>query len=345
MTLQNLSNKELDYYSRQIVLKDFGLLGQRKLKESRVCVVGAGGLGSPIMIQLASMGAGYIRVIDRDVVDISNLQRQHIYSMDVLGVPKVEAAKKRLTLLNPFIQIEAVPMSIKSGNAEKLLDNVDLVVDALDAMNPRYAINRACNNLNIPFIHGGVIMQHGIASTIIPGKTACLECFQGNISDKDLPGCAVLGVHPSVISIIASIQVSEAVKILLGNEPELTNKLLFVDIQDLSFEKIQISKLNKCPVCGKGEKKKLSSTTWEEICGREGGRTFVYSPEESQNVDLEKVKNKINKMGYKLQVSADMGVTFMKEKIKGSILFSGVSIFEGFVKLENAKSLRKILID
>lgn len=344
MHLEEFSERELDYYSRQIVLKDVGLSGQKKIKDSKVCVAGAGGLGSPILIQLASMGVGYIRVIDRDVVEISNLQRQHIYDVDVLGVPKVEAAKRRLGRLNPFIEIDAVPMPVTPGNSKKLIKGVNIVMDALDAMAPRYALNRACNELNIPFIHGGVIMQSGTVSTILPGKTACLECFQGSIRDEDLQSCAVLGVHPSVISMIASIQVSEAVKIILGQDPVLASKLLFADLSDLSVDKIQLSKLENCPVCGTGERKQIEFSAWEEVCGREGGRTLIYNPERDEQLDPDTILSNILKSGYEVVVSSEMGFTFKGKGIKGSMLLSGVSIFEGPLGLEEAKGVRQKLL-
>jgi adenylyltransferase/sulfurtransferase len=345
MTYPSLTERELDYYSRQIVLNNIGLSGQRKLKDSKVCVVGAGGLGSPILIQLTSMGVGYIRVIDRDIVDISNLQRQPLYGMNVLGVPKVEAAKDRLNLVNPFVEVDPVPMPITPSNAIKQIQGVDVVVDALDAMAPRYALNRACQKLGIPFIHGGVIMQNGTTSTIIPGETACLECFQGGFRDEELPSCAVQGVHPSVISIIGSIQVSETIKIILGEKPVLKNTLLFVDISDLSFEKIQLSKLESCPICGSDKSENVHFRPWQEVCGREAGRTFVYNPDIHQEIDLEKVEKNAVKKGYKIFVKSELGLTFKESNIRGSILVSGVSIFEGLRVLEDAKTIRKELLN
>jgi len=341
------TGEEFEYYSRQLVLKEFGIGGQRRLKASRVCVVGAGGLGSPILTQLASMGVGSLRIIDRDVVETSNLQRQHLYGVNVLGVPKVEAAEDRLKLLNPFIEVEAMPMSVKPANAERLTRGVDVVVDALDSMNARYALNRACVNLGLPLVHGGVITQVGSASTILPRETACLECFQGNVDDADLPSCAVQGVHPSVIGVIASIQVSETVKILLGKRPALAGKLLFVDLSDLSFEKIQVSRVDSCPVCGGRPEKKpapLRNGFMDEVCGREGRRVFVFSPDEHQQLDLGEVNRRLQVQGYEPVVKTRLGTTFTGGGIKGSILVSGVTIIEGLEDGEKAAHLRDALI-
>lgn len=344
---RGFTEDEFEYYSRQLVLKEIGIEGQRRLKASRVCVVGAGGLGSPILTQLASMGVGNLRIVDRDVVEMSNLQRQHLYGMNVIGVPKVEAAEAMLRQLNPFIEVEAVPLSVTPGNAEMILRGADVVVDAVDSMKTRYAVNRACLRLGIPYVHGGVIMQVGNASTILPGRTACLECYQGNVDDADLPSCAVQGVHPSAISIIASIQVSETVKILLGQQPALADKLLFVDLSDLTFEKIQVSKAETCPVCGREPRERpapLKDIAVEELCGREGRRVFVFTPDEDQLLDLGKVNQRIHDQGYSLKVKARLGTTFTGRGIRGSVLASGVTIIEGLEDGESASRLRDALI-
>ena len=151
-TINGFSAKELDYYSRQMVLAEIGVTGQRRLKKARVCVVGLGGLGSPLSMQLASMGVGHLRLVDRDVVEMSNLQRQHLYSVDVVGYPKVEAAASRLRSLNPHIEMEPLPLSLNPNNAEKTLSGVDVVGDGLDRMAPRYVLNRACVKLGIPYV-------------------------------------------------------------------------------------------------------------------------------------------------------------------------------------------------
>ena len=346
-SISGLTNDEFEYYSRQIVLKGFGLEGQRKLKNAKVCVVGAGGLGSPILTQLASMGVGKIRVVDRDVVEVSNLQRQHLYGVNVLGVPKVEAARDRLTKLNPYIEVDPVPLSITDVNAQNLIGDVDVVVDALDSMRARYAVNRACHELTKPLIHGAVIMEIGSATTIIPDETACIECFQGGIKDEDLPSCAIMGVHPAVINLIASIQVSEAVKIILGEDPVLANSLLFADLQDLSLEKIKISKADSCPVCGKNPKHKPIDTDepfFEEVCGREGRRVFIFSPNTDMKLNLIKVNSLLENQGSKITTKAKMGTSFETGEIKGSVLSSGVTIIEGIQSKEEALKIRNSLL-
>ncbi|MGB9622378.1 MAG: HesA/MoeB/ThiF family protein [Candidatus Bathyarchaeia archaeon] len=336
--LNGLSDAEIEYYSRQMILKEVGVDGQLKLKKAKVCIVGLGGLGSSTSIQLASMGVGHLRIIDRDVVETSNLQRQHLYGMDVLGYPKVEAAAKRLRTLNPFVEIEPIPTSLRSSNAEKLISGVDVVVDGLDRMTPRYILNRTCVKLGIPYVYGAAITHVGSVSTIIPRETACLECFQGGINDENLPTCAVVGVNPSIINMIASIEASEAVKIILGEKPSLANTLLFCDLISLSFDKISLVKVESCPVCSSKPSNnpyQLKDDLVEEVCGRDGRRVLIFTPEEDAYLDMQVVNKKIEKLGFTIIVKADMGLTFTKNMRKrGSVLKSGVMILEGFDRRE-----------
>lgn len=245
-----LTDQEKAYYARQIVMKGFGEESQTSLKNSRVCITGLGGLGSPIATQLAAMGVGYLRIVDHDTVDLTNLHRQHLYNIDAVGEPKVDVAAKRLRKLNPYVEVEPINSKITNENASRIVRGMDLVMDALDAMAPRYAINKACVEQETSFIHGGVIRGIGTATTIIPHQTPCLECFKGGIDDSKLPSNASQGVHPSIINIIASIQTSEAVKQLTGKKPTLAGKLLFFDLEDLSMEFIEIARQEKCPICG-----------------------------------------------------------------------------------------------
>jgi adenylyltransferase/sulfurtransferase len=343
-----LSEEELAYYSRQIVLDELGLKGQETLKRAKVCVVGLGGLGSPVSIQLASMGVGHLRIVDRDVVEMSNLQRQHLYGVDVVGYPKVEAAEIRLKRLNPFIEVEPVPMSITPENTEKIIAGSDLVVDCLDSMSPRYALNRACVKLGIPLLFGAVITHVGNATTIIPGETPCLECFMGNVDDSSMPSCAVVGVHPSIIGIVASIQVSEAIRVLTGKPPNLAGKLIFCDLEGLTFETIKLAKVENCPICGSKPRSPpppIHHDSMQEICGREAKRVYVYAPDAEEAIDLDVKAELLISQGYTIQTKTRLGATFTKGNVRGSILKSGVTILEGVKDMDEAVRLRDILME
>ena len=344
---RGFSENELDYYSRQMVLPEIGVRDQGKLKGASACLVGVGGLGSTIAVLLASMGVGRLRLVDMDVVEISNLQRQHLYTVDDVGYPKVEAATTRLRSMNPFIEIEPVPMAVTPSNVGRLVDDVDVIVDGLDRMAPRYSLNRACVEKGIPLVYGAVITGIGNATTIIPGETACLECFQGSLDDEALPTCAVAGVHPSIIKIVASIQVSEAVRLLLGRPPLLMDNLIFCDLEDLSFEKIKLARVENCPVCGsrpRSEPPPIRHEPVQEICGREGRRVFVFATDEDLGIDLKHLKGRLSDLGYKIDVNAGLGTTFSKGAMKGSVLKSGVTILEGVGTKVEATGLRDILL-
>jgi molybdopterin/thiamine biosynthesis adenylyltransferase len=332
-----LTQEEYQYYSRQIVLKEFGLKGQLKLKSSRVLVAGLGGLGSQLSAQLASMGVGYLRLVDKDIVEASNLQRQHLYSVEVIGYPKVEAAAMRLGKMNPYIELDPVPMSINELTVDRLLEDVDLVVDGLDRMAPRYALNRACIRKGIPFIYGAAITHIGSVTTIIPGKTACLECFQGGVDDENVPSCATIGVTPSIISIVASIQVNEVMKLLLGVEPVLAGRLLYCDLTDLSFEKVKLSRAEFCKVCGDDKYMVLPPMDEiEEICGREGRRVFTVTPRNPVTVSINEAARLAEMRGFRLLVRGKLGVSFTKGSIRGSIFTTGVGVIEGAGSREEA---------
>lgn len=348
--LKDFSQKELEFYSRQIVLPDIGYKGQLRLRNARVCVVGLGGLGSPAALQLAAMGVGFLRLVDQDVVEASNLQRQHLYSINFLGYPKVEIAAQRLLELNPNIRIDPLPLSLNSNNAADIVRGMDVVVDGLDLMTPRYALNRACVKLGVPYIFGAAIMTFGNVSTIIPNKTPCLECFQGNLDDDTLPKCAVVGVFPSVLSIIASIEVSEAAKIILGKEPHLANKILHCDIGDLRFDEVEISKSENCPVCGSNPSAPpmpLKQKTITELCGREGKRVFVITPKRNLELNMDELPPLVSENGFRIKVKAVLGMTFdngSKENV--SILKSGIMLIEGANNEKEAYELySKLIID
>lgn len=338
--LQELSDKELEFYSRQIVLPGIGYDGQLRLREARVCIVGLGGLGCPASLQLAALGVGYLRLVDYDVVELSNLQRQHLYDVDSVGYPKVEVAARRLRALNPYVNIEPAPLYVHDNNAESIIEDVDVVVDGLDRMTPRYALNRGCVALGVPYVFGAAISTFGNVSTIVPGETACLECFQGGFDDESLPTCAVAGVHPSITNLIAAIQVSEATRMILGKRPRLANTLLHCDIDRVEFEEMALSRADDCPTCGSGPSPSLPiehETSIIELCARHGRRTFVVVPQRDLQLDMDHVCSLLASTGLEIRVVAELGITFEREGGRtASLLRSGVMIVENAADEEEA---------
>ena len=335
-----LSDEEIERYSRQIVMDEIGFEGQQKLKNARVTVIGVGGLGSPITQQLVAMGIGTIRIVDRDVVEVSNLHRQVLYGDEDVGLSKAEAAHDRLKRINPKVNIEPLTLSINDDTVDEAINGSDVVIDGLDSVSARYSINRACVRLNIPYIFGSAIVTTGSSTSIIPGKTPCLECFQPALKDDDMPKCGTEGVHPSILTTISSVQVSETVRILIGKEPNLANKLFLADIKNLDYDKVKIIKQSRCKVCGpdadlsiKESKRKLI----EDICGREGKSVHIISPKENLEIDLDKLNQIIINKQMNIIRKGELGTTLQyNEKITISIVTSGVSIIVGALEEKRA---------
>jgi hypothetical protein len=219
---------------------------------------------------------------------------------------------------------------------------MDVVVDGLDSMKARYAINRACIKIGVPYVFGAAITTTGNVSTIVPDRTACLECFYGGLDDKKLPKCGVVGVHPSLVNIIASLEVSEAIRILTGKRPRLANKLLNFDLDELEFNEIDLSKVDCCPVCGShplGSPVPINHELVEEICGRKGKKVLVIVPEKNLDLNLSDLKDYLNKSRFKLKVEGKLGLSFNLQDVKVSVLKSGVTILEGIKRKDKALRL------
>ncbi|MFZ0264130.1 MAG: ThiF family adenylyltransferase, partial [Nitrososphaeraceae archaeon] len=265
-----ISREDMQRYSRQIMLEEIGFAGMAKLRNAHVSVIGAGGIGNPVITQLTAMGIGKLKIVDRDVIEISNLHRQHLYTDEDIGKVKVEAALERLRKINSQVEIEAVPTSVTIYTAEDLVKGSDIVIDALDSIEARYALNDACIKQNIPFIYAGALGMLGSVCTILPNKTACLRCMFPKLEEDEMPTCSTEGVHPSILYLVSGIQVSEAVKLITGQQPTLANTLLYVDLTNLSFEKIQMSRYEDCPSCGP---KKMEASTLMAQNSQKGTQT------------------------------------------------------------------------
>ena len=328
--LLELTDQELETYSRQMVLADIGYDGQLKLRNARVCLIGVGGLGSLIATQLVGMGIGYLRMVDRDIVSRSDLHRQHLYDADSVGMPKVEIAQQKFERLNPDVMIEPIPESLNSINAAEIISGMDVVLDGLDRPEPRYLVNRICNQFKIPYVYGAAIEAFGNAATFLPGQTLCLECFRPGLKDEDLPVCGVVGVHPAVIGIISSVQVSEAVRLLVGQQAKLFNKLLYVDLREFEFNIIELQSDDRCRVCGvnpDGPPEEIADRFFEETCARDGRRNFVLSPSRRINIDLRKLATHVKKNNFPIQSATKFGINFMPSgDIQASLLASGIMI-------------------
>ena len=247
--MDKLSDYDTEKYSRQIMLDSIGYNGQLKLKNSKVCVVGVGGLGHPIIQKLASMGIGTLRLVDRDIIEISNLPRQILFNEHDVNMVKVEIVANKIKENNPTCKVEPIAMSIIDENVVEIIKGCDLVIDALDNIKARYSLNRACVMLNIPLISSAGVGENGQVLTVIPYQCACYSCIFPELYHEEMPNCSIEGVNPAILSIIAGVVISETIKILTGNTPSLKNKLLYVNLDFLTFTTKNISMNKQCEVC------------------------------------------------------------------------------------------------
>jgi molybdopterin-synthase adenylyltransferase len=349
-----LKNEDLQRYSRQIMLDEIGFVGLEKLRKAKVCVVGIGGIGNPVVTQLTAMGIGKLKIVDRDIIEISNLHRQHLYTENDIGRVKVEAAKEKLQQINSGVEIEALPNSVTKYTAESIIKGFDIVVDALDSIDARYALNDACVKLNIPFIYAGALGMLGSICTIIPNKTACLRCIFPALAEDDMPTCSTEGVHPSILYLVGGIQVSEVVKIILGKKPTLENKLLYIDLNDLSLEKVSVFRQEECPSCGikSTDKSQLETQDLiiEELCGRDRGkRTYTVTPAQiSSSLNLIGIEKSAERLGYTIKTKGELGLTIMSSNsgnLSISFMTSGAATIVGAKSEDEALSIYKSFVN
>jgi sulfur-carrier protein adenylyltransferase/sulfurtransferase len=268
--LPSLSNEEYARYSRHLILPEVGLEGQKKLKAARVLMIGTGGLGSPLGLYLAAAGVGTLGVVDFDVVDQSNLQRQIIHGTKDVGRPKIESARDRLEDINPNTRIETYETRLTSENALELFREYDVVVDGTDNFPTRYLVNDACVLTGKPNVYGSIFRFEGQASVFWAEKGACYRCLYPEPPPPGLvPSCAEGGVLGVLPGIVGTIQANEVIKVILGAEGILLNRLLLFDAWKMRFRELKLKKNPDCPICGEHATVK-ELIDYEEFCGLGG---------------------------------------------------------------------------
>ena len=344
---EGMSAKEMDRYSRQIMLEEIGYNGQMKLRSARVCVIGTGGLGHPIISRLAAMGIGTLRIIDRDVIELSNLHRQTLFEESDVGKVKVETVANKLKKMNSDCNIEAFPISINDHTALEVIKECDVVIDALDSVNARYSINRACSKQKIPFVTGAAVGVSGQVFTVMPGESACYHCMFPALDEDSMPTCSIEGVHPPILSIIGAIEVAEAVKIILGKKPSLSDRILHVDLENLDFSFTRTFRQEECPVCGSGKEEIPAATEMmiEEMCGRNRGkRTFSLTPPDMFALDVPKVSQTATSRGFRVENQGSMGLSLRTDEISVSFMNRGSAVIVGAKDEEGAIKLYRDLL-
>jgi adenylyltransferase/sulfurtransferase len=246
-----LNNDEIRRYSRHLILPEVGMSGQKKLKQAKVLLVGAGGLGAPTAMYLAAAGVGHLGIVDFDVVDESNLQRQIIHGQSTVGKPKMESAKARIKDINPFVEVTGYEEPITSENALRIFADYDIIVDGTDNFPTRYLVNDACVLLGKPNVYGSIFRFEGQASVFYAKEGPCYRCLYPEPPPPGLvPSCAeggVLGVLPGIIGVI---QATETVKLIMGIGDSLVGRLMLYDALEMKFRELKLRKDPACPICG-----------------------------------------------------------------------------------------------
>jgi sulfur-carrier protein adenylyltransferase/sulfurtransferase len=266
-SLPTLSNDEIARYSRHLIMPEVGMEGQRKLKAARVLMIGTGGLGAPTGMYLAAAGVGTLGVVDFDVVDASNLQRQIVHGTKDVGRPKIESARDRLSDINPNVKIETYETRLTSENALGLFRDYDIVVDGTDNFPTRYLVNDACVLTGKPNVYGSIFRFEGQASVFWAARGACYRCLYPEPPPPGLvPSCAEGGVLGVLPGIVGAIQANETIKLILGGGEPLINRLLLFDAWKLRFRELKLRKDPECPVCGERPTVR-ELIDYEEFCG------------------------------------------------------------------------------
>lgn len=299
--MTNSSPDDLTRYSRQALFWGIGEEGQRRLRRARVVVVGCGALGSVSISLLARAGVGQLTIVDRDFLELSNLQRQLLFEESdvVAGLPKAVAAARAVERINGEVEVVPLVADVAPANVERIVAGAGVVVDGTDNLETRYLVNDACVKLGIPWVYGGAIGSSGVSMTILPAETPCFRCvFPDNPPPGTLPTCETAGVLASVVAAVAAVQWTEAVKILVGDRRHLNHGLLYLDVWTHEYQQMSsLARAPDCPCCGRRqfdflEARATGSTT--SLCGR---NAVQVSPPVPRQLDLAGLAERLRAAG------------------------------------------------
>jgi molybdopterin-synthase adenylyltransferase len=328
-------------YSRQILFPGIGKAGQEKLLGSRVAIIGSGALGASHAEMLSRAGVGHLKIVDRDFVEFTNLQRQTLFKeADAIErLPKAIAAKIRIGEINSGIEVQAIVADVNRSNIESIISNADVVLDGTDNFQIRYLLNDACVKLGKTWIYGAAVSSYGTTMTIVPGETPCLRCIFEEMPDAgSSPTCDTAGVIMPIISTVSSVQVSECLKILVGDSDAKHGSLMQFDVWQNDWRKIKLSKPNPdCRACGLRIFDFLDSESPEfaaVLCGRDA---VQISPPDSTSFDLEALRSKLTHLSDVKQ--NDYLVRFSIDGNEITVFRDGRAIIKGTDDVSVARSL------
>jgi adenylyltransferase/sulfurtransferase len=287
---------KVNRYLRQTVLPEIGVRGQRVLSDSQVVVIGLGALGSVASDLLARAGVGRLRLVDRDIVELVNLQRQTLYAQADVDRTKAEAAAERLRAVNDSIHIEAVVKDVHAASVGTVLRDADLIVDGTDNLETRYLLNEAALAAKLPFVYAGALATYGMVFAIRTPETACFRCLNPRMpAPGSLPTCETAGILNSVSAQVGAIQAGETIRLLLGERP--SGDLLVVDGWQPDIQRIRVARRDDCPVCVKGERQFLGAKRTQVLASLCGSETVSLDPLRRGGVDLDAIGRRLKKLG------------------------------------------------
>ena len=328
-------------YSRQILFSGIGEDGQRRLLESRALIIGCGALGSAHAESLARAGVGHLRIADRDFVEASNLQRQTMFTERDAAerTPKAIAARKHIAEITQDIEVAAEIADVNNSNIEQLIKDCDVVLDGTDNFATRYLINDACVKHNVNWIYGAAVGSYGVSMTIRPHESACLRCvFEEAPPAASAPTCDTAGVIMPIISIVAAVQVAEALKLMTGNDDALHRSLMQFDVWRNEWRKINPGPPSpECPTCGLGQFTTLDAVAGDfaaVLCGRDA---VQISPAEATKIDFESLAERLRPSGdVKFN---DYLLRFRVEDFELTVFQDARSIIRGTSEIKTARSI------
>ncbi|MDI6708959.1 MAG: ThiF family adenylyltransferase [Candidatus Thermoplasmatota archaeon] len=305
-------------YNRQIILKEIGEEGQKKLLDSSVAVIGCGALGNVIANNLARAGVGRIKIVDRDFVELNNLQRQSLFEESDIGKCKALVTEEKLRGINSEISIEGIADDVNPVSIEGIIKDMNLVLDATDNLETRFLINDVCIKNKIPWVYGGAVSTYGMSLSVIPNLTPCLRCvFPEMPEPASLPTCELVGVLNTIPTIIGSIEATEALKILIGDYEAINKNLLIYDAWRNDFKTVKIQKNEKCKCCVEHEFEFLTAKARDIIRKLRGVNAVQIIPVKQSKISLEELASKLEKLG---EVKIDKSKIFLEFKINSYVL-------------------------
>jgi adenylyltransferase/sulfurtransferase len=335
----NLTPQEVARYSRHLIMPEVALEGQKRLKAASILLIGAGGLGSPLGLYLAAAGIGRIGIVDFDVVDFSNLQRQVLHGTPDVGRPKLQSAKDRLQAINPEVKIDLHEAKLTSANAMAILEPYDIIIDGTDNFPTRYLVNDACVLLKKPNVYGSIFRFDGQASVFYPPQGPCYRCLYPEPPPPgEVPSCAEGGVLGILPGLIGCIQATEAVKLILGKGSLLIGRLLLYDAMQMTFQEFKVRRNPKCPMCGDSPSiTKLID--YEQFCGIRGTEAPAAAADSQWETTVEELKKRLDRRDSIFILDVRNPEEYQICRIPGSTLIPLPQLPQRFQELDPEKEM------